>query len=258
MRLFTFGSLAVVLCGCSTGLNLFSLADDIELGAQVHAEILSDPTTYPILDPLDYPEAYDHLYRIRDDVLAAQEVRYEDDFEWEVHWIADDEVLNAFAVPGGYLYLYTGLAKYLDAEDHFAGVMGHEIAHADRRHSTQKMTEVYGIQTLLGIVLGDDAQAAQDIAAGLAALSFSRAHESDADEYSVAYLCDTGWAADGAAAFFEKLEANQEGASVPAFLTTHPNPANRVAAIEEEALNRGCETSESAAADWEAVLDTLP
>ena len=257
MRTNLFG-VVLALTGCSAGLNVFSLADDIELGAQVHAEILSDPSTYPILDARDFPDAYDHLYRIRDEVLAAQEVRHEADFEWQVYWIEDDETLNAFAVPGGYLYLYTGLARYLEAEDHFAGVMGHEIAHADRRHSTQKMTEVYGIQALLSIVLGDDAQTAQEIAAGLAALSFSRAHESDADEYSVAYLCDTGWAADGAAAFFQKLEEGGQGTGTPAFLSTHPNPANRVAAIEEEAAERGCDTSERAATDLAAVLNTLP
>ena len=123
--------------------NLFTIEDDIELGAQLDAEISSNPKEYgPILDADDpaNAEAYDHLMTITDTLLASDDVQYRDDFVWELHIIDDDDVLNAFAAPGGYIYVYTGLIRYLDQEDHFAGVMGHEIAHADQRHSTQQLT----------------------------------------------------------------------------------------------------------------------
>ena len=63
--------------------------------------------------------------------------------------IHDDSTLNAFCTPGGYIYIYTGILKFLDSEDEFAGVLGHEIAHADLRHSTRQMTKQYGVQILL-------------------------------------------------------------------------------------------------------------
>ena len=62
------------------------------------------------------------------------------DFDWELKIIHDDETLNAFCAPGGYIYVYTGLIKFLAHEDNLAGVIGHEIAHADLRHSTQQLT----------------------------------------------------------------------------------------------------------------------
>jgi len=71
--------------------------------------------------------------------------KHKDDFAWQVKIIDDPETLNAFATPGGYIYVYTGLIKFLDTEDQLAGVMGHEIAHADLRHSTRQMTSSYGV-----------------------------------------------------------------------------------------------------------------
>ena len=68
--------------------------------------------------------------------------------------IDDDKTLNAFCTPGGFIYVYTGLIKFLDSEDQLAGVMGHEIAHAALRHSTRQMTKVYGVQTLLQVATG--------------------------------------------------------------------------------------------------------
>ena len=129
--------LLAVGCTSDGGLNLFTVQDDIELGQQVRDEILADPVSYPVLAEDEAPEAYAHLYRVRDAVLASGEIEHADEFDWEVYLIDDPQTLNAFATPGGHLFFYTGLVQYLDEEDHFAGVMGHEIAHADRRHSTR-------------------------------------------------------------------------------------------------------------------------
>lgn len=244
-------------CDASSGINLFTIEDDMELGAQVHDEILADPATYPLLDEAQYPDAYNELYRMRDGVLASEDVQYADDFEWNVYIIDDDEVLNAFAAPGGYIYVYTGLMRYLQVEDHFVGVLGHEIAHADERHSTQQLTKLYGIGTLLGVILGEDPGLIAEIAAALLSLSFSRADEAEADEDSVYYLCESLWAANGTAGFFEQLTA-EGGVEVPEFLSTHPSSESRVEDINALAEELGCDTSLNADADWQAVLSTLP
>ena len=101
----------------------------MELGAQVKQEIAANPQDYPVLNENTYPEAYNHIYRIRDSILNTGEIYYDDQFVWEVNIIQNDSVLNAFAVPGGYMYFYTGLIKYLDNEAQFAGVMAHEMSH---------------------------------------------------------------------------------------------------------------------------------
>ncbi len=244
-------------CTEEGGVNLFTVEDDMELGAQVHQEILADPATYPILDEDQYPEAYDHLYRIRDELLDTGEVDYADTFAWDAYIIHDDEVLNAFAAPGGYIYVYTGLIKYLDHEDHFSGVMGHELAHAAERHSTQQLTKVYGLATLIAAVLGEDPGLIAEIAAGLVSLSFSREAETEADEYSVYYLCETYWAANGTAGFFERL-LEEGGAGTPEFLSTHPSSESRVEDINALAEELGCDTTLLEDSEWADFLASLP
>jgi predicted Zn-dependent protease len=241
---------------CS-GINLFSVQDDKDLGAQVDEEIESSPSEYPILDESDYPDAYAYLRDIRDEILDSGEVAHLEDFVWEVHIIHDDEVLNAFATPGGYLYFYTGLIKFLDSEDHFAGVAGHEIAHAAERHSTEALTEIYGVDLLLSAALGNDLAIVQDIATGLGALAFSRDNESEADEKSVLYLANSRYACNGTAGFFQKLIDEGSGGGGPEFLSTHPNPDNRVEAINDKAAELGCSTTPSGR-DYDAFKAMLP
>lgn len=248
----------VTACDGGLGLNLFTIEDDIELGASLRDEINANPDAYgQVVDPTDAPEAYGHLQRITDEILASGMVEYESDFPWELYIIDDDEVLNAFCAPGGYIYVYTGLIHYLDSEDHFAGVMGHEIAHADRRHSTQQLTKAYGLSVLAGILFGSDPSVIAQVAQGLLALSFSRADEAEADDYSVVYLCETDYAADGAAGFFAKLL--EEGVeSGPEFLSTHPSPDNRVDDIRAAAVELDCSTEPNPNADWEGFQSVLP
>lgn len=227
---------------CS-GINLFSVDDDKQLGAQVDDEIKSSPSDYPLLDESDFPEAYAYLRDMRDEILDTGSVAHTDDFVWEVNIIRDDSVLNAFATPGGYIYVYTGLIKYLEEEDHLAGVLGHEIAHAAERHSTEALSETYGVDLLLSAALGDDLSIVQDIATGLSSLAFSRDNESDADAHSVEYLANTRYACDGTAGFFEKLLADGDSSNPPEFLSTHPNPDNRIEAIHNKASDLGCSTT---------------
>jgi len=249
-----------LLAGCDlggTGLNLFSLEDDIALGADLRDEVNSNPEAYGrVLTRDEAPEAYAQLERITDEILASGMVEQEEVFPWELY-IIDDTTLNAFCAPGGYIYVYTGLIDYLDSEDHFAGVMGHEIAHADRRHSTQQLTKAYGISVLAGIIFGAEPGVIAQVAQGLLALSFSRADEAEADDYSVVYLCETDYAADGAAGFFAKLL--EEGVeSGPEFLSTHPSPDNRVDDIRAAAVELDCSTEPNPNADWEGFQSVLP
>ncbi|MEO6833992.1 MAG: M48 family metalloprotease, partial [Chitinophagaceae bacterium] len=194
---------------------------------------------YPILDPTQYASAYNYLNSMRDVILNSGQVTHKADFTWELHIIRDDNTLNAFCTPGGYIYVYTGLIKYLDNASSLAGVLGHEMAHADKRHTTEAMTKQYGISTLLSLVLGKDSGLLVQVSESLINLKFSRDNESEADKYSVIYLCPTKYKSDGAALFFEKMQASGSS-NPPQFLSTHPNPDNRIQAIEDEAKSLNC------------------
>ncbi len=265
-RLTSLAVAPLLAVGCADGsdpldgVNLFTIQDDIDLGLQTKEAIEDDPENYPLLDEAQYPEAYAHLYRMRDEILVSDDFDNAKKFDWELFIIEDDETLNAFCAPGGYIYVYTGLMKFLDTEDELVGVLGHEMAHADQRHSTEQLTEAYGIQTVANLLLGEDGGLAGQIASAVAGLSFSRADEAEADSYSVKYLCDTDYAADGAAGFFEKLldESGSGGYEIPEFLSTHPSSESRVADIQGLAKDLGCSTAENPDADYQEVLNSLP
>ena len=163
MKRFSFYIFATILsttlffsCNKDEGINIFSIQDDKDLGMQTAAQIAADPAQFPILDPVANAAAYNYLYAMRDEILASGQVTHKNDFNWELHIIKDDTTQNAFCTPGGYIYIYTGLIKYLDNASSLAGVMGHEMAHADKRHSTEAMTKQYGISTLLTVLLGEN------------------------------------------------------------------------------------------------------
>jgi hypothetical protein len=239
---------------------LFSISDDIKLGQQVVTEIeVTNKNQYPLLDSASNVAAYQFLYGIRNEILNSGKVVYKDEFAWRLRIIKDDTTLNAFCTPGGYIYVYTGLIKYLNSKDELAGVIGHEMAHADRRHTSRSMQTQYGIGTLLNIVLGKDNETLQQIAAGIYLLKNSRDHESEADEYSVKYLCPTQYNAAGAAGFFQKMinDGYTEN-RLASFFSTHPSPSNRVENINQQKVDDGCAGNGTFNAEYAAFKSLLP
>lgn len=236
-------SLTVILSfsGCKKGgLNIFTIEDDKNFGLQMETEITGNPAQYPLLSKTTYASSYAYLENLKQQILNAGQLEHASDFQWKLYIVHDDNVQNAFCTPGGYIYVYTGLIKYLDNASSLAGVIGHEMAHADRRHSTQQLTTQYGVGLLLDVIAGTTNQAQiAEIAANLSLLAFSRDHEKDADAHSVIYLCPTAFRADGAADFFEKIIASG-GTQPPAFLSTHPNPDNRVTNIHAKKTELAC------------------
>ncbi|WP_421763638.1 M48 family metalloprotease [Ekhidna sp.] len=232
-----------VSCDKNGDIVLFSINNDISLGQQVAAEIESMPEQFPILDRSSNIEAYTYLEGMMNSILASSSVTYRTEFPWKVNIIDDPETLNAFATPGGQIYVYTGLIFFLDTEDHLAGVMGHEIAHADQRHSSKQLQRQYGVSVLLSIITGGDPGLLTQIASSLGSLKFSRDAEAEADDFSVLYLADVNdYACNGAAGFFQKL-LDSDAQTQPEFLSTHPSPDNRVADINAKAADEGCDTT---------------
>lgn len=234
-------------CDRNNNLNPISPEEDVMLGKQVHQQILSDPQQFPVLARSQSPEAYAFLDGIVDNILATGKVAYAEEFAWEVIIIDDAETINAFATPGGYIYVYTGLLDFLDSEDEIAGVIGHEIAHADLRHSSRQLLQVYGLQVLMSLIFSsEDGGAAvgdllNQIANNLAQLQFSRDFEREANAASVAYLADSPYACGAIASFFTKMQEKEKGMGrIPEFLSTHPNPENRLQRIQQLEAEYNC------------------
>jgi beta-barrel assembly-enhancing protease len=249
------------LVSCDDGkVNFFSVSDDIALGEEITAEILSNPQEFPILDPAAHPEAYAYLHRIRNQILQSESIRYRERFEWNV-FIVDQEVFNAFAIPGGNTFYYTGLLKFLDNEASLAGVMAHEIGHADRRHSTNRLTKIYGFQIVASLLLGSNPSLVQQIIADLAltttALAFSRQDEYESDQFAVNYLYHTDIDARGVAYFFEKMEAEP----TPGWMTyfrTHPPDEDRINAVYQHHQKLGAKPGNLHEERYRQFRNSLP
>lgn len=263
-RLLLLISCSISLLACEDKAPIdyvFDPADDVALGSQLHAEISANPAEYPLLSETEYADAYAYLQGMCDELVASGKLDYADVFTYKIH-IIDADVLNAFATPGGNLYFYTGLIHFLNEEDDLAGVLGHEIAHADRRHSVKQMMKNYGVATLISAALGDSPSTLETILAQVAGtgaqLAFSRSDESEADEFSVEYLSTTGYRCDGASVFFQQLDSAGLTSGTPAFLSTHPNPDTRIEDIKAKAAEIGCDTTYLAPDGYDAFRAMLP
>jgi predicted Zn-dependent protease len=248
-----------ILAGCGSSgdaFNLFSIEEDKKLGAQVAGEIESDSSGLVLLDSSKFSGVYQYLYKVRNTILEGGNVKHQQDFAWRIRVIQNDTVLNAFCTPGGYIYVFTGILKFLESEDQLAGVLGHEMGHADYRHSTRQMTKMYGIQVLLDLVAGDRALV-KDISKSLIGLTFSRNHEKEADDASVRFLCPTPYNSAGGAGFFEKL-LKEKPTQTPVFLSTHPDPGNRIESYYEKKAALGCRNETDFKEAYQKMLTSLP
>ncbi|MFP4091938.1 MAG: M48 family metalloprotease [Cyclobacteriaceae bacterium] len=249
-------------CDKNNNIQFISTEQEVQLGQQVADEINSNPAEYPVLDETQYPEAYDYLEGIFLEILNSGEVAYRDDFPWQIKIIQNDEVLNAFAAPGGFIYVYTGLIKYLESEDDLAGVLGHEIAHADLNHTRRNLQRIYGLQFLLSVATGSNPSGAEQIATqiitGAAGLRFSRGFENEADEKSVDYLANTKYNCASARSFFQKLIDEENSGNNIEFFSTHPNPDNRIENITEKANELGCDTTPLNPPSYQDFQEMLP
>ncbi len=232
LRITIFAAMLPLLllsCDDPLSVNLFSLQDDVNLGQQLDTEIRSMPQEYPLFNS---QPANEYLQHIVNKILESPLIKYKNVFGYKVQIIDQPDIVNAFATPGAYIYVYTGLLKFLDNEAAIAGVLGHEIAHAEERHATERMTKAYGIQIMLSIALGDDPSTLEEISAnlltGLALLANSRADELESDELSFKFLEVTEYYPGGIRNFFEKIMDNSESGFLEELLSTHPNPEDRL------------------------------
>ncbi|BDG03767.1 M48 family metallopeptidase [Anaeromyxobacter oryzae] len=203
-----------------------------QLGVQVKQQLEQEQHVQYIDDPTVTSYVNDVAGKI-----LAQAKKDRPDVQWTVSVINDPKQVNAFATPGGYLYVYSGLLEAADDTAEVAGVLGHESGHVVARHSARQMVDQFGLETLASIALGNDPGAASKLAAGLAGqtgmLAFSRADESEADEYGARYASAAGYDPHGLVTFFQKLEKGEgKQPGWARYLSTHPLTPDRITKIE--------------------------
>jgi predicted Zn-dependent protease len=215
------------------GFNLFSKQQDMQLGQESAAQVRKQMTV--IKDPV--LTNYVNLVGKR---LASAPEAVKSGFPFTFEVVADPSI-NAFALPGGPMFINTGLLKAVDNEAQLAGVMGHEMSHVILRHGTNQLSkrEIFTLPAMLGEQVMGTSMLAQMAAQGIDVLStgvllkFSRTAESQADLTGSHIMSESGYDPVQMAKFFEKL--NTPGGQPPEFLSDHPNPDNREKAIAKEA-----------------------
>jgi len=252
-------SCAVAVAACATpGIAKALVSDDQEaqLGAQVKQELDKQGTKY-IRDP----EIVNYVKGVAEKIFVSAD-KDRPGVKWQVFVIDDPKQVNAFATPGGYLYVYTGLLMAADNEAQLAGVWGHESGHVVARHSAQQMVNEMGMQTVIEVALGQNpnqlAQLASTLAAKGALLAYSREDETQADEYGARYSAQAGYDPHGIIQFFEKLKA-MEG-NQPAFakyLSDHPATEDRITHLQQYIKEKGLTGSELGAQRLQPVKQKL-
>ncbi len=224
----------ILFVSCSKVNDLIPIDVDKMIGEQFSNQMDYNPMQGKMLDRASNPEVYQYLEKIKLNILKSDKIKYKKDFAWKLHIIDNDSVLNAFCVAGGYIYVYTGIIKFLDSEAELAGVLAHEIAHADNRHTTMRMVSQYGMTAIIGLMTGGDVSFLIQLGRELLGLTFSRTDEKQADDCAVEYLCATNYDPRAVGGFFKKLVAKQKDSYVPEFLSTHPASENRVEDIQNQ------------------------
>ncbi len=214
------------------GFNVYSKDQDIQLGRQGAAEISQQ------VDVVRDGDLQAYVKGIGRRLASAPSAG---DYPYEFTLI-NDAAINAFALPGGPIFVNSGLIRAADNEAQVAGVLGHEIAHVALRHGTNQASKASLLQipaAAAGILLGDNsatgqiAQIGVGIGLNLLTLKYSRGAESQADALGAKILHEAGYNPVEMARFFETLE-KESGGGGPQFLASHPNPGNRVKSVQAE------------------------
>ena len=153
--------------------------------------------------------------------------------------VDDPKMVNAFATPGGNLYVYTGLILAAESEAQLAGVLAHEAGHVTGRHAARNMVQQYGLQGVASLALGKNPSQAKQLAASLIAngsmLAHSRSQEHEADEYGASFSRRAGFDPNGLIGFFRILQRQQgsEGPKVLTWFSTHPATSDRISHLQQ-------------------------
>jgi predicted Zn-dependent protease len=208
-----------------------SVEQEIALGLQAAPELIQEMGGEARDQKLN---AY--IDKVGNNILARTEAG-NSPFQFEFYLLADNKTINAFALPGGQVFITAGLYKLLKSEDQLAGILGHEIGHVINRHGSEHMAKQELTQQLVQATQvasgGYDQGMIAQYVGQMVNLKYGRDDEIESDKYGVKYLIESGY---NPAAMIEVMEILNEAAGKnrqPEFLSSHPNPENRIQKIRE-------------------------
>lgn len=239
--------------GCETNpytgrsqLLMSTVDEENQMGAQAYSQVKSDPKMRQSQDPREVEPVKRIAARI---IEAAKRSKYGDmaqQFQWEVTVIKDDKTLNAFALPGGKMAVYTGIFSVAKTEAGLAAVMGHEVVHALARHGAERMSQ--GKLTELALnaasvaaqtngtsaLMSQAAMAALGVGAQVGVLlPFSRKHESEADYIGILLAADAGYDPRESVGLWERMAQVSGGGGPAEFMSTHPGHETRIEQLKQ-------------------------
>jgi len=246
--------MTLLLCQCdlfdSAGSLFVSEQDEMELGAEFDSQLRntdSGKVEFPVYNANTATKLafQNYVTSLADSIVKAIPSSEKPGYSFKFTLI-DKNIVNAFAVPGGYVYIYTGIIKNMQDESELAGVLGHEISHVTLHHYRDAMMKDAALSLLVKVLVGNDSSQLKQLVAGslyqLAALKVSRSNESEADESGTRYEGAIGRNPMGIAKFFSRMSDQ-----IPDWISTHPAPEDRVAAVTAEV--NGDATLKAIAAD---------
>ena len=243
----------LILNGCETNpytgrsqLLMTSVSQEVQLGAQAYQQVKNDPKVHLSQDPREIEPVKRVVGRI---IEAARRSKYAEiakQFQWEVTVIKDDKTMNAFALPGGKIAVYTGIFPVAKTEAGLAAVLGHEVTHALARHGAERMSQGELTNAALQVIgaaagasgmnptLSQGAMAALGAGAQVGVLlPFSRAHESEADYIGILLAADAGYDPRESVHLWERMAQLTRGGGPSEFLSTHPGHETRIAQLKK-------------------------
>ncbi len=244
------------------GWNMFSPEQDVEVGREVSADA---ERQLPMLGESRVDNYVNNLGRRLAEHAPGEEYPY-------AFKVVNDRAINAFALPGGPIYINRGVIEAADNESQLAGVIAHEISHVALRHGTNQASKASAAQlplAILGGLLGSDSttailsQLGASFAVNSVLLKYSRTAESQADIMGTQILYDSGYDPRAMGQFFEKIEDQQEGGGPVEFFSNHPSPENRIERVNEEVgilggVRRGVTTNSGDFDDIKSRLQSTP
>lgn len=235
---------------------LVSDAEEEKLGQGVREELSKQGVKY-----LQDAEVVRYVETLAVPILRAASA-HRPGVEWKISVIDDVKTVNAFATPGGYLYVYSGLLAAAENEAELAGVMGHEAAHVTARHSARQWVNAFGLEAIASLVLGENPELLGQLAALIVGkgmlLANSRADETEADEWGMAYAYEAGFDPHGIAWFFEKLKKGEgRTPELLTWLSTHPAPEKRVEHMEKLIALRGLSNGKKDSTEFQRMKARL-
>lgn len=252
----------LILIGCADNSDLvdFTIDEEALLGEKIAELVVTDPS-YSAIPRESNTVVYGYVDSRLNEITSSSFLN-KTSFNWTVI-LLDNDLREAFATPGGYIYVNTGMIFFLENEDEFSGLLAHMVAHVDSSHIVNRLFFEFGINSLKSIANGNEEEALRAVLAsvelGANSIEFSRNNENEADSHALMLLSETSQSCTSAGLFVDRI-FNVQPTQQARFISAHALEETRLADVQAQAATIGCDdTVDSESADrFRSFRNALP